>query len=77
VASALPLLVVMNACPWCSIRLSDSSQLCAHHLHASDSDWAWTNRIMCDFLHRAILPARTMLAARHDDRPPGCLREVA
>jgi hypothetical protein len=58
----------MNACALCGTRLSNPSQLCTHHMHTGDPEWAWINRRMCDFLHRAILPAPT--TEMHEDEHP-------
>jgi hypothetical protein len=44
----------------------DSSELCRHHVPRMDN-WAETNRIMCDFLHRRKVPSRLALEVRGDE----------
>jgi hypothetical protein len=29
--------------------------MCAHHVASYGDDWAMSNRIMCDFLHRGVV----------------------
>ena len=50
----------MSVCALCGLWLLDESGLCAYH-HVSDGDdWAASNRVMCDFIHRKrIAPQRT------------------
>lgn len=45
----------MSLCALCSTRLVGDANLCSHH-HAPMEGWAAVNRLMCDFLHRGIVP---------------------
>ncbi len=65
----------MNRCASCGTELSEVTILCQHH-HAYDNSWAETNRIMCDFLHRGVIPRRLRAADRDEDLR-GCLQEAA
>ena len=53
----------MSRCAQCGFELEASFELCPHH-HVRDEDWAASNRIMCDFLHRGKEPARLPGSAR-------------
>jgi len=46
--------VSLRAC--CGQRVGDSGDLCGYHVLGDGSDWATGNRIMCDFVHRGIVP---------------------
>jgi len=65
----------MNRCAWCNMEVAAGSNLCAHH-DAPETGWAASNRIMCDFLHRGLLPPRVHDRERDEDLR-GCLAEVA
>jgi hypothetical protein len=56
----------MTLCASCGLELTDSSELCRHHVPHGDN-WAESNRIMCDFFHRRKLPARLAPAVRGDE----------
>ena len=45
----------MSVCVQCA--QPTVGELCSHHAVAHGADWATGNRIMCDFLHRGIVPA--------------------
>lgn len=47
----------MSLCVLCGQQNPDESLLCAVHV-SSDEAWAASNRLMCDFLHRGIVPPR-------------------
>ncbi len=49
----------MSLCAACALQLSDDMALCPHHHGLSGDDWATTNRLMCDFVHRGRIPPRT------------------
>lgn len=49
-------LTLHSHCPSCSLVMPGSSPICAHHGMAFAEDWAVSNRIFCDLLHRAIEP---------------------
>lgn len=57
----------MSFCAYCGSQLSGSSELCPHHHCAYGEDWATANRIMCDFFHRGVVPARLGKKERDDD----------
>lgn len=46
----------MSLCVHCGLPTSGARELCAHHDAGYGEDWADGNRIMCDFLHRGIVP---------------------
>ena len=54
----------MSLCVLCGGLTPDGSAICVYHC-STDEDWATANRIMCDFVHRAIVPRR--LAAEERD----------
>ena len=47
----------MIRCIVCGHGNPDRESFCSFHL-TSEQDWATANRIMCDFVHRAIVPRR-------------------
>lgn len=65
----------MNRCDACGVELPERMTMCLHH-DSHEPAWAVTNRIMCDFLHRGVVPARLAPAARAEELR-GCLVEVA
>jgi hypothetical protein len=47
----------MSVCASCGLPLLDDNGLCGYHHSYPGDDWATSNRIMCDFIHRKrILP---------------------
>jgi hypothetical protein len=48
---------LMSLCVQCAQPTLGSSEFCAHHITGHTDDWATGNRLMCDFLHRGIVPA--------------------
>ena len=48
----------MSCCALCGMQLAGDAQLCAHHDYARENGWAADNRLMCDLLHRGIVPPR-------------------
>ena len=44
----------MSLCSLCGQATLDASSLCTHHSSSYGDDWATSNRIMCDFVHRGI-----------------------
>ena len=48
----------MSLCASCGLQLSGDAALCPHHHCVYGDDWAVANRIMCDLVHRAIVPRR-------------------
>jgi hypothetical protein len=65
----------MNHCVVCGTQLSDTMTLCPHH-QGHEIGWAETNRIMCNLLHRGIIPRR-LRAIDRDEELRGCLQEAA
>jgi hypothetical protein len=57
----------MSVCVLCAAELGGDANLCGHHHSFPVSDWAAENRIMCDFIHRGIVPPRLAEAQRADD----------
>ncbi len=48
----------MSACVLCGMDVPGEGALCAHHHFGIADDWAACNRIMCDFVHRGVVPLR-------------------
>jgi len=47
----------MSLCALCGHRTLGTEEICLFHFfRTADDDWAAANRIMCDFLHRGIVP---------------------
>ena len=46
----------MSCCALCGMQLVGDAQLCPHHDFAAENRWAVDNRLMCDLLHRGIIP---------------------
>jgi len=53
----------MSLCIVCGGSSPDQGEMCSYHVTTEES-WSVGNRIMCDFLHRAIVPPRLAV----DDR---------
>ena len=47
----------MSICAVCVQSSGDAGNLCPYHVSA-DHEWSVANRIMCDFVHRAVVPRR-------------------
>jgi len=47
----------MSLCACCGQPTGDHDGLCAFHT-LDTADWAVSNRIMCDFIHRGIVAPR-------------------
>jgi len=58
--------MAMIACVLCGLEVQDGGALCAHHLCGLAENWAATNRIMCDFVHRGIAPRRLSVEEREE-----------
>jgi hypothetical protein len=56
----------MSLCAQCAFEMNGAFELCPHHC-VREADWAATNRIMCDLLHRGRAPARLAPAERDAD----------
>ncbi len=46
----------MSQCVYCGLPTPGPEDFCAHHSAGHGDDWATGNRIMCDFLHRGVVP---------------------
>ena len=44
-------------CASCGLQLREAG-LCPHHAFVNGDDWAEGNRIVCDFVHRGVVPGR-------------------
>jgi hypothetical protein len=53
----------MSLCTLCGHPAFGADALCAYHSSCEGDDWATGNRIMCDFLHRGIVPAGPLVRA--------------
>ena len=56
----------MSLCASCGLEVTGNSGLCPHH-HTICDDWAASNRAMCNFFHRGIVPTRLDKDKREDD----------
>ena len=56
----------MALCAQCGLQLLPGNGLCRHHPHSYGADWAKSNRVMCDFLHRKKVLARLASDERDD-----------
>jgi hypothetical protein len=56
----------MNPCALCGVALWGDARLCLSHHGVAYDDFAASNRIWCDFVHRGIAPQRLSAAARDD-----------
>ena len=57
----------VSLCASCGLNNPNEVELCPHHHAFDDSrDWATANRLMCDLLHRHIVPRRLTEAERDD-----------
>jgi hypothetical protein len=45
----------MSLCALCAQPTLDGDDVCAFHVDGHRGDWATSNRIMCDFVHRGIV----------------------
>lgn len=59
----------MSLCAVCGMQLGGAATLCAHHDGISTDGWAVVNRVMCDLLHRGIVPPRLTARERAEDFP--------
>ena len=56
----------MSTCASCGLVLASDVALCPHH-HVTNDEWAAGNRVMCNFIHRHIVPARLSAEERSDE----------
>jgi hypothetical protein len=62
----------MSRCALCTTEVPAGQGLCPHH-DAQEMGWAASNRIMCDLLHRGLVPPRVRPSEREDEFR-GCLQ---
>ena len=48
----------MAACAECGYESEGGPELCSYHVWNANENWARSNKIMCDFFHRRIVPTR-------------------
>jgi hypothetical protein len=53
----------MSVCIVCGQSNPDRDSFCSYHITPEDN-WATANRIICDFVHRAIVPRRLPASER-------------
>ena len=46
----------MSRCGLCGQPTAGPGEICVYHMSFPADDWAEGNRIMCDFVHRGIVP---------------------
>ena len=56
----------IGICALCGQALDAGTALCAYHHWRVDDGWAVENRIICDLLHRGIVPRRVSAAEGGD-----------
>ncbi|HEY7520625.1 MAG TPA: hypothetical protein VIE36_20230 [Methylomirabilota bacterium] len=56
----------MTLCSLCGMQLASLTALCAHHDRPADH-WAAQNRIMCNLLHRGVVPPRLPVPDRAEN----------
>ena len=57
----------MRLCVFCGLATNTDADICAFHTSIYGSDWAISNRAMCDFFHRHIIPPSPPTSQREDD----------
>jgi hypothetical protein len=55
----------MPLCVQCARPTFGTAGICSYHESGHGDDWATANRLMCDFLHRGVVPPT--LCERHED----------
>jgi hypothetical protein len=55
----------MSFCVLCGASGPDDGNICSYHF-VTDARWADANRIVCDFVHRGIVPVRLPPAQRDE-----------
>jgi hypothetical protein len=53
----------MSLCAYCGHSTPGVEGVCSHHSLTDSYDWALRNRIMCDFVHRGVVPVRPIEAS--------------
>jgi hypothetical protein len=46
----------MPLCVQCGFSTLGTAAICSHHVSGHGADRATPNRLMCDFLHRGVVP---------------------
>lgn len=58
--------MLRQICPACGS--TTAGEICDHHTRIAD-EWSGGNRVMCDLIHRGVVPARLPLWERIDIAP--------
>ena len=67
----------MSLCVACGLALPEEhGELCLNHTYAIADDWAQTNKVMCDFFHRQVIPPPTDVQIVTPDVDPADLGYV-
>jgi hypothetical protein len=45
----------MRLCALCGLAINAELDICPHHHSSMDDNWAISNRLICDFVHRGKL----------------------
>ena len=46
----------MHFCVQCAQSTLGTAEICSYHESGHGDNWATANRLMCDFLHRGVVP---------------------
>ena len=65
----------MSLCALCGAWLAGDANLCSHHHYAPTDGWAAVNRLMCDLVHRGIVPPGATVIDGSCELQ-GCMAEV-
>ena len=57
----------MSLCAQCGSDAGYGVGICNYHVNAMDEQWAESNRIMCDFIHRKKEPVRVERQQREEE----------
>jgi len=57
-------------CASCGNDTLDDTDLCRSHPIMGDMLWAATNKLMCDFFHRHLIPPRVPIEIEDPDLGP-------
>ncbi|MBI1848371.1 MAG: hypothetical protein HY294_09900 [Candidatus Rokubacteria bacterium] len=57
----------MSRCGYCGAEIQGDDALCPYHHSGLGENWAEGNRLMCDFFHRGLIPARLAEDLRRED----------
>lgn len=69
--------ISVTLCSACGLQTNVDTSICSHHHLANGDDWAVSNRIICDLIHRRLAPIRLTLAQLADEYNPYPPADVA